>query len=80
MYTVKDIFDKFGDTYIEKYNPSYNKLNIYNKIKTCRTNKQGIRIYKCRDCGKQIYTYKSCMDRHCSTCLEYKKRSMDRKT
>jgi len=71
--SVQDVFNKFGDKYIEMYSTSYNRLNVYNKIKTCRTSKQGIRIYKCKDCGKKIYTYKSCMDRHCPTCLEYKK-------
>ena len=70
---VQDVFNKFGNKYMDMYDPSYNRLNIYNKIKTCRTKEQGVRIYKCSDCGKKIYTYKSCMDRHCPTCLEYKK-------
>ena len=72
-YTVQDVFNKFGDKYLEMYPTSYNRLNVFNNIKTCRTKEQGIRIYKCSDCGKKVYTYKSCMDRHCPTCLEYKK-------
>ena len=72
-YTIQEVFNKFGNKYLDKYNYDYKKINIYNKISTCRTKKQGVRIYKCRDCGKQIYTYKSCMDRHCPICLEYKK-------
>ena len=71
--SVQEVFNKFGDKYMDMYVPSYNRLNIYNKIKTCRTKEQGVRIYKCSDCGKKIYTYKSCMDRHCPTCLDYKK-------
>ena len=71
--TVKDVFNQFGDSYLENNITSYNRLNIYNKIKTCRTSDQGVRIYKCSDCGKKVYTYKSCLDRHCPTCLEYKK-------
>ena len=71
--TVQDVFNKFGDKYLDMYNVDYKKMNIYNKIRICRTSKQGINIYKCKDCGKKIYTYKSCMDRHCPTCLEYKK-------
>ena len=71
--TVKDVFNQFGDKYIDMYNFSYDKLNIFNKIKTCRTSKQGVRIYKCSDCGKKIYTYRSCMDRHCPNCLDYKR-------
>ena len=72
-YSVKDIFNKFGDKYIDMYDTSYHRLNIFNNINTCRTSRQGIRIYKCNCCGKKIYTYKSCMDRHCPTCLSYKK-------
>ena len=71
--SIQEVFKKFGNSYIEMYNPTYHKLNIYNRIITCRTKKQGTRIYKCKECGKKIYTYKSCMDRHCPTCLEYKK-------
>lgn len=71
--SIQDIFNKFGDRYLEMYNPSYQKLNVYNKIMTCRTKKQGLRVYRCKDCGKKIYTYKSCMNRHCSKCLSYKK-------
>ena len=71
--TVQDVFNKFGNSYLKMYKTSYNRLNVYNNIKTCRTKDQGIRIYKCCDCGKKIYTYKSCMDRHCPICLEYKK-------
>lgn len=72
-YSIQNIFNKFGDIYVDKYDLSYHKLNIYNKIKTCRTNKQDVHIYKCKDCGTYLYTYRSCMDRNCSTCLEYKK-------
>ena len=72
-YSIKEIFNKFGDKYIDIYNTSYHRLNIFNNVKTCRTSKQGVRIYKCSDCGKQIYTYKSCMNRHCPTCLSFKK-------
>lgn len=64
--TVQDVFNKFGNKYLSMYNPSYNKINVYNKIIECRTSKQGIRVYKCPDCGKKIYTYKSCMNRFCS--------------
>ena len=66
--SIQEVIKKFGNNYIEMYNSTYNKLNIYNKIITCRTKKQGVRIYKCKECGKKIYTYKSCMDRHCPIC------------
>ena len=71
--TIQDIFNKFGDKYSMKYQTSYNRLDVYNNIRNCRTKEMGLRIYKCSDCGKKIYTYKSCMDRHCPNCLDYKK-------
>ena len=64
---IQEVFNRFGNSYIEMYNPNYHKLNIYNNIITCRTKEQGVRIYKCCECGKKVYTYKSCMDRHCPT-------------
>jgi len=73
MYLIQDIFNKFGNKYLSKYNLCYYKLNVYNKICMCRIPKQDVRIYKCHDCGKKKYVYKSCLDRHCSICLEYKK-------
>ena len=46
--TVKDVFREFGDSYLENNITSYNRLNIYNKIKNCRTKKMGVNIYRCR--------------------------------
>ena len=71
--TIQDIFNKFANIYNEKYFTSYNRLNTYNNIKTCRTKEQVVRIYRCSDCKKLVYNYKSCMDRHCPNCLDYKK-------
>ena len=34
---IQEVFKKFGNSYIEMYNPNYHKLNIYNKSMTCRT-------------------------------------------
>ena len=43
---VKDVFERFGNKYLESYNTTYEKLHVFNNIKTCKTNKQGIRVYK----------------------------------
>ena len=40
--TIQDIFNKFGNIYNDKYVTSYNRLNTYNNIKTCRTKEQGV--------------------------------------
>jgi len=72
-YSVQDVFNKFGNIYLDKYNDGYSKLNVFNNIIACRTKKMGVNIYKCSDCGRQLYVYRSCMDRHCPNCLDYKK-------
>jgi len=69
-HNIQNIFNKFINKYLDIYNPNYNQTKVINKITTCRTKKQGIRIYKCNHCHKKIYTYNSCKDRHCQTCLE----------
>lgn len=73
MYKIQEIFKKFGNDYFNNYGIDYNKLNIYNQIIDCRTNKMGVCIYKCPKCNNNIYLYKSCLNRHCPTCLDYKK-------
>ena len=72
-YKIQDIFNKFLNKYLDTYNPSHNQIKILNKITRCRTNKLGIRIYKCNHCQSKIYTYNSCKDRHCPICLDYEK-------
>lgn len=73
MYKIQEIFNKFGSDYFNTYGIDYNKLNIYNQIINCRTNKMGVNIYKCPKCKHNIYVYKSCLNRHCPVCLDYKK-------
>ena len=34
-YTIRKIFNKYGDKYLEKYKNSYQKLKVFNNIKTC---------------------------------------------
>lgn len=41
--TVQEVFNKFGNNYLDMYTTSYNRLNVYNNISTCRTKKQGLR-------------------------------------
>lgn len=73
MYKIQGILKQFGPPYFDKYGVDYNKLNVYNQIIECKTNKMGVRIYKCPKCKNKIYLYKSCLNRHCPNCLDYKK-------
>ena len=72
-FTIQQAFTKFKDSYLAKYNPSYEQLKAMNNIIVCRTEKLGTRIYKCETCGQMIFSYDSCKDRHCPNCQNYKK-------
>lgn len=72
-YTVKQIFNNFGDKYLSIYKPNYEQKKIFNKITTCKTSEFGTRIYECDKCGHKIFAYNSCKDRHCQSCQNYKK-------
>lgn len=72
-YTIKQVFNNFKDSYLEKYRPSKEQLKAMNNIINCRTEAMGTRIYKCEKCGKKVFAYDSCKDRHCPNCQNYKK-------
>ena len=72
-YTIQQIFNQFSDEYLEKYSPSYEQKKVLNKILECRTKTLGTRIYQCDHCGKKVFAYNSCKDRHCPSCQNYKK-------
>ena len=71
--TIQQVFIKFKDSYLEKYTPSSEQSKAMSNIIDCRTEKLGTRIYQCEKCGKKIFTYDSCKDRHCPKCQNYKK-------
>ena len=72
-YAIRQIFEQFGEKYLNKYHPNYDQKRVFNNIITCRTDKLGTRIYQCEKCGHKIFTYNSCKDRHCPSCQDYKK-------
>jgi predicted RNA-binding Zn-ribbon protein involved in translation (DUF1610 family) len=72
MPSVADIFRQYGSAYRESYGdrilPSH--LAVMHAIETCRTEEQGGHVYDCPDCGKEVYSYHSCKNRHCPTCQQ----------
>lgn len=70
---IRQIFIKFKDSYLDKYNPNYNQHKVFNKIISCKTEDLGTRIYECENCGHRVFTYNSCRDRHCPNCQDYQK-------
>lgn len=70
---IQTIFQKYGVAYLQNYKPSYEQKQVYNSIIECKTPKMGGHVYKCEECGKIIYAYKSCNNRHCPNCQDFKK-------
>lgn len=76
MTTIKDIFTDYAPEYLIKYgtNMPFNHKKVINAINDCRTEKYGINIYECEQCGKHHVILRSCGNRHCPTCQNHKTR------
>lgn len=70
---IRDIFINFRTKYLNKYKPTYEQSKVFNKIIKCHTEELGTRIYKCEECGHNVFSYNSCKDRHCPNCQAYRK-------
>jgi hypothetical protein len=67
---LADIMRQFGPLYLERFSGSM--LTSHKKaiadIQGCRTEAMGGHIYQCEDCGKNVYVYHACRNRHCPAC------------
>ncbi len=67
---VADILRRFGPLYLQRYEesmlPSHKK--VIHDIQRCRTEAMGGHVYRCGDCGKKVYVYHACRNRHCPAC------------
>jgi predicted Zn-ribbon and HTH transcriptional regulator len=71
--TVNEILRNNIDKYRENNYLSYHQEKIVKKIINCRTEKMGIRVLRCNECGYEENTYCSCRNRHCPLCQTYEK-------
>lgn len=71
MLEMADIFRQYRPAYCEKYGdrmlPSHKRA--MDDIINCRTPALGGQVYVCHDCHEVDYSYHSCMNRHCSKCM-----------
>lgn len=76
MTTINEIFQTYGSEYLSQYgkNIPSNHKKALRAINDCRTEKYGINIYECEQCGKQHIILRSCGNRHCPTCQNHKTR------
>ena len=70
-FTIQDIFQKYGEDYIEKHNLSKEQWKVFNAIRNCGTKNLGYHICTCEECGEEYFGYNSCRNRHCPMCQGY---------
>lgn len=68
MTEIADIFNEYGQDYIEKYSLFPEQLKVISAITSCRTSKLGGHVDVCEDCGHLRISYNSCRNRHCPKC------------
>jgi len=70
MLEVADIFNRYGDEYLEKFGekmlPSQRRAFV--DILKCRTKVMGGHVYQCDKCDHLHYSYHSCRNRSCPKC------------
>ena len=69
---VADVIRRFGKQYIEKHQPSAEKMKVLFDIMQCRTSSLGGHEERCDCCPEVRYSYNSCGNRHCPKCLAAK--------
>jgi len=69
---IADIIVRFGKLYIQKHQPSAEKMKVLFNIMQCRTADMGGHQEHCDCCPEVRYSYNSCGNRHCPKCLAAK--------
>jgi DNA-directed RNA polymerase subunit RPC12/RpoP len=67
---LADIMRRFGPSYLAQFAgrmPGSHKKAILD-IQQCRTEANGGHLYQCEHCGKKVYVYHACRNRHCPAC------------
>ncbi|MCA1600577.1 MAG: IS91 family transposase [Acidobacteria bacterium] len=68
MLEVADIFRRHGAAYRAQYQLLPSQARAMQDIEACRTAYFGGHLKQCDHCGRQLYAYHSCRNRHCPKC------------
>lgn len=69
--TIQEVFQKYGEEYIDKHKLSYEQWKVFNAIRNCGTKNLGYHICTCQECGEEYFGFNSCRNRHCPMCQNY---------
>jgi hypothetical protein len=70
MGDIQKIFTRFAPEYLDRYQDRMpkNHIKALKAITTCRTAACGLLLYDCSGCGQVQLGFRSCGNRHCTTC------------
>lgn len=68
MLEVAEIFRRHGAAYRDRYQLLPSQARALQDIEACRTAYFGGHLKQCDHCGRQVYAYHSCRNRHCPKC------------
>lgn len=70
MLEVADIFRLHGRAYRARYGDRLPRSHqrVLHDLQVCRTASLGGHLKQCDHCGKKVYVYHSCRNRHCPKC------------
>jgi len=68
MLELADIFRRHGADYRAQHQLLPSQLRAMQDIERCRTAYFGGHLKQCDHCGRQLYAYHSCRNRHCPKC------------
>jgi hypothetical protein len=70
MLEVADIVRRHGAAYRARFGPSLapSQRRVLRDLAACRTPACGGHVHQCAQCGRRVYTYHSCGNRHCPKC------------
>lgn len=67
-FEVADVFNQYGDNYLQSNPLPLDHLKVFYSLKACRTAVLGGHLNKCSSCEFTSNSYNSCKNRHCPKC------------
>lgn len=77
MPTVAEVVRRYGAAYLAKFGKRIpvEHRKVLSMIARCRTGQLGWVIYRCQHCHREHSVARSCGNRHCPSCQQYKTKS-----
>jgi hypothetical protein len=73
MTTLRDIFTTFAPEYLERYpHLPLAHRKVISAIQQCQSGRYGYSLYQCQSCREKHRVNRSCGNRHCPQCQQYK--------